>query len=293
MAVTTTKKVTTTNTGPATQFQKISKTKLFDDNIEAPVQKKRKVTTRTNYIPQPIIQQVSQPMTEQMVAPIDTSVVDPTLLLIMSLFNNNNNNCCNHSQPVQYPPTVMNSGSGNCPNYYPSLPNDIAEIKLKIEELKATALRQPIIDEKTGEVVYDDSGLVDLIKSNQEANWNKLLELEARLLEVQNEHYDIYNLINSNASSAGNEEYYEEEIYDEGVQDQTPQDEYEEYEEVTTTTTPVDGYDEEYETTTTEEYSDDYYDDGYDQEYGLAEDYYINKDNYKEFMKALKDDIKK
>ncbi len=257
MAVT--RKTTTTTDTSNIAFNKIPKSKLFADDL----------------VPPP----VAQPMQQMSTVTRTTTnsynneqVIDPTLLLLLSLFNNSN------QAPAPYPyPMPQNTGGGTCPNYYPNLPSDISDIKAKLEELKNLVLRTPrTVETQTGEqVVYDDSGLYNLISQNHEDSWNKLLDIEAKLLELQNEHYDIYNSINSIADSSKNE-YYEE--YYEPIPQQQPvvvpqpvpqqsnnNDEYEEYEEVTTTMVPVEGEDEyydEYTTTTTEQYGDDGYYEG-------------------------------
>ncbi len=294
MAVT--RKVTTTTDTNNIAFQKIPKSRLFADDggYMPPVQMPPVQMPPVQMAP--VSSSSTTTVTRTTSSPQnDEQVIDPTLLLLLSLFNNNQSPAMPY---YPYPPTTQ--GSGNCPNYYPNLPSDISEIKTKLEELKNLVVRTPRTIETTtsnGEhVVYDDSGLYNLINQNHNDSWNKLLDIEGRLIELQNEHYDIYNLINDNANASSNE-YYEE--YYEQPQPTNGNDEYEEYEEVTTTTTPVDNGDEyydEYTTTTTEQYDDNYNNQEYaDNQYdnGSNEDYYMNKKNYKEFMQTLKNDIKK
>ena len=301
MAVTR-KTTTTTDTNPVA-FNKIPKSKLFsDDPIPPPMPQQQVHVVQPApqvHIVQPQ-QQQQQPVQVKQVT-TEEQTIDPLLLLLLSLFNNSN-----QPAPAPYPYPMMpptSGGGGNCPNYYPNLPADITEIKMKLEELKGLVGKTPkVIETKSdsGEkIVYDDSGIYDLINRCHDESWNKLLDIEARLIELQNEHYDIYNLVNSTSGSS--DEYYEE-YYEEPQPQPAPSnnDEYEEYEEVTTTTVPVDNgeeeYYDEYSSTTTEEYGQeqpapqeqDYY-----EEQVNYDDYYMNKKNYKEFMQALKKDIVK
>ncbi len=257
------------------EFEQIPKSTLFTDPIPQP----QPQVQQPMYQPQPAYQQqvYHQAYQQHHVSHNPPNTIDPVLLLLLSMFNNQNNN--QQQMPNYYPP-VIETSTGGCNGCYPNLQSDILEIKMKLEELKHMEMYRPVpqiqnpmpvVMPQQAPVQSNSSNgsseewygwLYDLITQNHDESWNKLLDIEAKVLELQNEHYDIYNLVNSKGGSgdyyppAGNDEYYEE----------------------TTTTTSDDGYDDGY-----------YEDDGYSDEYS---DYYINKKNYKEFMKLLKEDVR-
>ncbi len=313
-----------------TSFKKIPKTNLFTD-YSVPTTKiehthtynteKSKSVAPPQPQPAQIIQQPApQPIVEKVIEK-ESSSNDLMPILLMSLLSNNSNNDVGaYAAPIPYPvyqpapqyqpppqiqqvpaPQPIQVQSDDCKNCA-SLPYDIPYIKEKLEELKKMISEfKPVVHvDKEGNIAYDGSELRKLVEKRFDENWDKLLEIEARLIKLQNEHYDINNLLDS-----------QEQVVEEVVQqDDGQDDEYEEIIETTTTNDP--GYvdnNEYYEKTITTTDNQGYVNNqqGYvEQTYQEptpqqpvvnqnieVKDYHMNKDNYKRFMNTLRSDVKK
>ncbi len=123
-------------------FQMIPKTQLFTDRLEeAPAQ----------------------------VAYQNASVIDPTFLLLLSLFNNNNNNNNNYNpQPMYHQQNNLEFH-----NLQRNIDKDMGEVMRRLDDIKNLVMRQPrqgYSNNNQQPINYDDTDLYNLIVQNQDAN---------------------------------------------------------------------------------------------------------------------------